>query len=98
MQQVQKRGSWCDSYFVENFGTIHDFGFASFQQFPDLSCNQCLAGARRTKQQHALDVPNTELSNHRWWKETRRERAPKDVPKFRIQTTDTHLGKRPIRS
>mmetsp|Transcript_5993 Transcript_5993/g.15009 ORF Transcript_5993/g.15009 Transcript_5993/m.15009 type:complete len:265 (-) Transcript_5993:350-1144(-) len=77
--------------FVQNFRPVHDLGLARVQYLTDLARYQCLPAPRRSEEQHAPDVVNTQLLYDVGRPYPGRERPPEDLVEFGVETADAEL-------
>eukprot|EP01136_Pigoraptor_vietnamica_P001185 Opistho-1_new@27482 len=82
---------------AENFRPVDNLRRARVEHLSDLPRHERLAGARRAIEQDALDVRDAELLEELRGEHTRRKRAAENVAELRVEATDAHLLKVPVR-
>ncbi len=61
-----------------------------------LSCHQCFASSRRSKEEDAFDVLASKLFHDLWWEDPGGKGSSEDCIELSIQSTDAHLAEVPI--
>merc|ERR1719318_334400 len=83
--------------FVKNLGTINNLRLPCIQHLPYLPGHECLASTRGAVEQNPLHMGTPQLLHYLGREHTGGKSSPEDGIKLLIQSTNTHLGKVPVR-